>query len=170
MTGLFIIGILYLYFSFPKIQTSTNFPIMSHFKKNCSDELVQCIDSCDFLCGDHRFVCESNVCQLPNSRPNIECDTDKGGMIVLKEFTRIPIRACVCKYPMVFDGPSCNIKSTRICENGSVSVYHGSTTTKFKCTCPPNTMLLRKSYDGFPHCFFKTQFHFHREFFPDLDR
>lgn len=161
--GLLILGILFLYFPTFTKKYNYSFPIQPYFKKNCAQTLVQCIDTCNLLCSDQRFICQSNICQLPEKDQSIECNTDNGGMIILEEISGIPIWKCVCKYPLIFNGPLCEIQSDKTCENGTITVYNEN---KFSCTCPSDKVLLLKGFDNLPHCLSKEEEKLYIKTFP----
>jgi hypothetical protein len=144
-TLLFLFIVLCLLLKFPRFPTPTpklGLSLETREKRDCLHQTVRCVDDCDHLCsGNNKFLCLHHTCVSNPSQVN--CNADKGGMLVLKG---VSDWQCLCKYPHIYNGPSCDDKNPLFCEEGNV--VH-----RFKgieCDCPHPKIKIDRN--GFSYC------------------
>lgn len=126
-------------------HASTTLEVEQITRRNCSEENVSCIDTCDFLCTDSNAKCIGGRCIIPKTK--MDCDKDKGGINVLTEKNGILHWTCYCTNPTFYGGPKCNDLAPDVCKNG-IFIYKDL--HRFTCMChhPYVTQIV----NGKPHC------------------
>jgi hypothetical protein len=138
---LFIILCLLLKFPSAPAAPSFGFDLEVREKYDCQSGTVRCVNTCDHLCTESNFSCVNHACV--SSPPDVECNTEKGGVLVFRD---LGDWRCVCKYPYVYDGPTCDDTNPEFCEEGTI-VHRFN---KIDCDCPsPKTKI---EVNGFVYC------------------
>lgn len=124
-------------------------------KRNCSGRRVECIDDCSFLCVENGAKCLGGQCVVSSSQ--IECDRDKGGIVLL---ARDPVEhwKCLCTDPTFWTGEDCSELSQGVCENG-IFIYRGLQDKTCLCHFPFRKLVLH----DVPYCVDPTVMNFFRE-------
>lgn len=114
-------------------------------KRNCSEETVDCIDDCSFLCVEPNSKCVGGKC-IPFVSSNKECNRDRGGILVLTRENGLEHWKCMCTHPSIWSGSDCSQLNPDVCENG-VYLYNNGQGTCI-CSFPYSLLVL----NGKPHC------------------
>lgn len=116
-------------------------------RRNCSNENVQCLDDCSFLCIEDSATCIGGVCVIDkNKSHSIDCKREFGGMVVL---ALQPTKHwnCVCTDPAFYGGKDCSVLVEDVCKNGNF-LYKANGLHECICNYPYRKIVK----DGKPYC------------------
>ena len=102
------------------------------FEQNCSSKTVACIDDCSFLCVEPKARCIGGVCRVDPKDDALACNTDKGGMLMLRA-DPVATWMCLCTHESIWSGPACDTLNPDVCENG---VFMYKNRDNAVCVCP----------------------------------
>lgn len=145
-------------FSSPDRPTSLSMQVqVPVFKQDCSSKAVPCVNDCSFLCVEQKVSCAGGVCVVDEDVSDIECDTEKGGMLMMTS-TPFPKWTCLCTQESIWSGPACNMLNPDVCEHG-VFLYRNRNSSLCICPYPYKKIFIRGKW----HCLGKPQ----SNFFPE---
>lgn len=92
---------------------------------DCKLNSIPCLTdgNCLSLCSLPVYKCQNYQCKL-ETPSNDDCNANHGGVWVLNNLDALGKAdwQCVCLYPEIFNGPSCNDKNQFVCRDGELSV------------------------------------------------
>lgn len=141
--------------------SSTDTPNMLHmqmqvpvFQQNCTSKTIPCVDDCSFLCVEQKVKCVGGACVVKKDDDPIDCDTEKGGMLMLSSFPT-PHWKCLCTNESIWSGPACDTLNPDVCERG-VFLYTNRNSEVCLCPFPYRKALVNGKW----HCLGKPHTHF----------